>query len=102
MDMRKTSYELVGWVGRELVAAGHMIGKVPGKQAVFIDDEFGDQHVAYCARVPALGTRVGLRGTWVQIARRRTEPGARQVQFQLSVRSWEVVPDGYDVLDRTA
>jgi len=84
-------------------------GEVPGRVALAICTEYGDSTVAYFDpnRRPKVGTRVGVRGTWlvldVEIDPEHTDCplcqlGGNAVDFQLEVDSWTVVPPGYDPL----
>ncbi|MEZ6187511.1 MAG: hypothetical protein R3F62_21195 [Planctomycetota bacterium] len=114
---KKTStYDYGGVVHKIRPAMKLFPGELEGRVALAIVTEYGDTIVAYFPRDrrPKVGTRVGLKGTWLSVDLEledvllRAEGcaccealatlGEQHVDFQLDVESWQVVGPSFDFL----
>jgi hypothetical protein len=102
-------FQCVGVVKKVRAGDCHVVGEVPGKVALVIEDPDAGGCLGYFPRDrrPKVGARVGARGAFVEIEvplerlspeEREALCGGTPVQFQLDVTEWSVVDDDYDPL----
>jgi hypothetical protein len=103
-------YQYVGHVRHVRPSDPFMIGEVPGKIAMVVNDLDAGETLVYFARDrrPQVGTRVGAFGEWVQMTEPATvensppgyplTPTSLRCEHQLDVMAWKRVSEGYDWL----